>query len=240
MSHQRFIDRHLGPRAADIQGMLKTLGYDSLDALIDEVIPPAIRMESELDLPAARSEREALEDLAAMAAANTINRSYIGQGYHDTLTPSVILRNILENPGWYTAYTPYQAEIAQGRLEALLIFQTVVQDLTGMEISNSSLLDEATAAAEAMTMLHRLSRGKKGQTFFVAEDCHPQTIAVIRTRAAPLNIEVLVGDAASLDFSDHAGLWCHAAVPQHHRRGARLGGLLHSRSRGRRPGCGRR
>ena len=201
MSQHRFLDRHLGPRAADIKGMLAALGLDSLDALIDEVIPGAIRMDRPLSLPAARSEREALEDLAAMASANTIGRSYLGQGYHDTLTPSVILRNILENPGWYTAYTPYQAEIAQGRLEALLIFQTVVQDLTGMEISNSSLLDEATAAAEAMTMIHRLSRGKKGNTFFVADDCHPQTIAVVKTRAAPLNIEVIVGDPAALDFA---------------------------------------
>ncbi|MFT5685582.1 MAG: glycine dehydrogenase [Myxococcota bacterium] len=201
MSKQRFIDRHLGPRAADIKTMLSALGQDSLDALIEQVIPESIRTVSRLDLPPARTEREALTDMAAMAGENQIHRSYLGQGYSDTITPSVILRNILENPGWYTAYTPYQAEIAQGRLEALLIFQTVVQDLTGMEISNSSLLDEATAAAEAMTMIHRLSRGKKGDTFFVSDDCHPQTIAVVQTRAEPLGIQIIVGDAASFDFS---------------------------------------
>jgi glycine dehydrogenase len=198
---QRFIDRHLGPRTADIQKMLAALGHDSLDALIEAVIPESIRTVSSLNLPPARTEREALSAMAAMAEANRIHRSYLGQGYHDTITPSVILRNILENPGWYTAYTPYQAEIAQGRLEALLIFQTVIQDLTGMEISNSSLLDEATAAAEAMTMIHRLSRGKTGDSFFVSDDCHPQTIAVVQTRAAPLGIEVIVGDAVTFDFS---------------------------------------
>ena len=201
MSTQRFIDRHLGPRAADVDKMLAALGQDKLDDLIEQVIPASIRTVSLLDLPPARTEREALIDMAAMAEANTLHRSYLGQGYHDTITPSVILRNILENPGWYTAYTPYQAEIAQGRLEALLIFQTVVQDLTGMEISNSSLLDEATAAAEAMTMMHRLSRGKKGHTFFVSDDCHPQTIGVVKTRAEPLGITVLVGDATAFDFS---------------------------------------
>ncbi len=201
MSHDRFIDRHLGPRPADIAAMLSALGADSLDDLIDEVIPQAIRSPSPLSLPPALTERDALAALAELAGRNELRRSYLGMGYADCITPPVILRNILENPGWYTAYTPYQAEIAQGRLEALLIFQTVVEDLTGMEISNSSLLDEATAAAEAMTMSHRISRGRKGHTFFVSESCHPQVIAVLKTRAAPLGIEVLVGDHRTFDFA---------------------------------------
>jgi glycine dehydrogenase len=182
--------------------MLEALGVSSLEALLDEVIPQAIRFQGDLDIPAALSEREALQTLSEMAAANQDWRSYIGMGYHDCLTPSVILRNLLENPGWYTAYTPYQAEIAQGRLEALLVFQTMVQDLTGMEISNSSLLDEATAAAEAMTMAHRISRGKRGSRFFAASDCHPQVLGVLQTRALPLGIEVTIGDPATFSFEE--------------------------------------
>ncbi|MEL6349038.1 MAG: glycine dehydrogenase (aminomethyl-transferring), partial [Myxococcota bacterium] len=200
MSTDRFLDRHLGPRPADIDRMLSALGVSSLDALLDEVIPQAIRFDRPLDIPAARSESESLRDLAAIASKNQVYRSYLGMGYSNTVTPPVILRNVLENPGWYTAYTPYQAEIAQGRLEALLIFQTMVQDLTGMEISNCSLLDEATAAAEAMTMAHRIHRGKRGDTFFAAADCHPQTLAVLKTRAAPLGIDVIVGDPLTFDF----------------------------------------
>ena len=202
MSTDRFLHRHLGPRASDVQTMLDALGVGSVAALLDEVIPQAIRLDGELDLPAALTEREALETLGGMAADNQVWRSYLGMGYHDCVTPSVVLRNVLENPGWYTAYTPYQAEIAQGRLEALLVFQTMVQDLTGMEISNSSLLDEATAAAEAMTMAHRITRGKKGDRFFAAADCHPQVLAVLHTRAIPLGIEVVVGDPAAFSFEE--------------------------------------
>ncbi|MFT4976273.1 MAG: glycine dehydrogenase [Myxococcota bacterium] len=202
MSTDRFLNRHLGPRDADVAQMLGELGVASIEALLDEVIPQTIRLDRELTLPEALTERQALSRLAELAADNEVWRSYIGMGYHDCLTPSVVLRNVLENPGWYTAYTPYQAEIAQGRLEALLIFQTMVQDLTGMEISNSSLLDEATAAAEAMTMAHRISRGKRGSRFFAAADCHPQVLSVVKTRAAPLDIEVIIGDPADFSFEE--------------------------------------
>jgi len=173
--------------------MLKTLGYDSLDALVDTAVPAAIRRDDTMSLPGPLSESSALAELAGIAAANQVYTSFIGQGYYGTYTPAVIQRTILENPGWYTAYTPYQAEISQGRLEALLNFQTVVTDLTGLEIAGASLLDEGTAAAEAMMMAHRLRRGK-GSTFFVSERCHPQTIDVVRTRAEPLGLEVIVGD----------------------------------------------
>jgi len=195
-----FAPRHLGPRAADLDAMLRTVGANSLDALIDEAVPAAIRTDRPLELPPALSEQEALTALAARAGQNQIFRSFLGMGYHDTHTPPVILRNILENPGWYTAYTPYQAEIAQGRLEALLVFQTMVEDLTGMEISNASLLDEATGAAEAMTMAHRVSKKKRANTFLVASDCHPQTIALLETRAAPLGIELRIQDPADFTF----------------------------------------
>jgi len=194
-----FASRHLGPRASEIHEMLATLGYESLDALLDAAVPRENRTSRPLDFPAL-SEQGALDVLEDMAGQNRVYRSYIGLGYHATITPGVILRNILENPGWYTAYTPYQAEIAQGRLEALINYQTVVADLTGLEIANASLLDEATAAAEAMAMSHRLSDGKV-HTYFVSDACHPQTIAVVLTRAAPLGIEVVVGDAASWDWS---------------------------------------
>jgi glycine dehydrogenase len=170
--------------------MLEVAGALSLDALIDETVPPSIRSSRPLDLPAARTEEQALADLAAIANENQVFQSCIGMGYHACFTPSVIRRGILENPGWYTAYTPYQAEIAQGRLEALLNFQTMICDLTAMEISNASLLDESTAAAEAMVMCHQAGKGTK---FFVADDCHPQTIALLRTRAEPLRIEIVVG-----------------------------------------------
>ncbi|MFT6234044.1 MAG: glycine dehydrogenase, partial [Myxococcota bacterium] len=171
--------------------MLGALNLRSLSQLVDQTIPADIRMSGALDLPAACSERDAIARLEAMASENQVFRSYLGYGYHDTLTPPVILRNILENPGWYTAYTPYQAEIAQGRLEALLVFQTMVQDLTGFAFSNASLLDESTAAAEAMAMSHRILRGKRN-VYIVADDVHPQTIAVVHTRAEPLGIEVRV------------------------------------------------
>ncbi|MCB9688522.1 MAG: aminomethyl-transferring glycine dehydrogenase [Alphaproteobacteria bacterium] len=187
-----FLSRHLGPSDADVTDMLATLGLDSLDALIDQTIPAAIRSPVPDGLPASCTETEAIEELAERAGRNAVLRSYLGLGYHGTITPPVVLRNVIENPGWYTAYTPYQAEISQGRLEALLVYQTVIQELTGMEIANASLLDEATAAAEAMTMAHRISDGKR-DTFFVDERCHPQTIAVVRTRAEPLGIHVSVG-----------------------------------------------
>jgi glycine dehydrogenase len=196
-----FVRRHLGKSETDTAAMLAQVGAASLDALIDETIPRRIRMSGKLDLPAARSEREVLAELGELAARNEIWRTYFGLGYHGTLTPPVIQRGILENPGWYTQYTPYQAEIAQGRLEALLNFQTMICDLTGMPAANASMLDEATAAAEAMTLAKRvLEKRKDANVFFVAEHCHPQTIEVIRTRAEPLGIEVKIGDWRTFEF----------------------------------------
>ncbi len=195
-----FADRHLGPRPADVERMLASLSLHSLDELVDATIPASIRVSGTLDLPEPRSEREALAELERMAARNRVFRSYLGLGYHDCIVPAAIRRNVLENPGWYTQYTPYQPEISQGRLEALLNFQTMVADLTAMDVANASLLDEATAAAEAMTMCRRvLERGAEGKCFFVSDRCHPQTIAVVRTRAERLGIEVVVGDPARLD-----------------------------------------
>ncbi|MEZ7895338.1 MAG: aminomethyl-transferring glycine dehydrogenase [Thauera sp.] len=191
-----FVGRHVGPDGAETRAMLDVLGLDSLDQLIDKVIPAAILSAAPLALPEGRSEPEALAMLRAIAGKNRVLRSFIGTGYHDTFTPTVILRNVLENPAWYTAYTPYQPEISQGRLEALLNFQTMATDLTGLEIANASLLDEATAAAEAMAFCQRLSKSK-AKAFFVSRDCHPQTIEVVRTRAEPLGFEVIVGDAAT-------------------------------------------
>ncbi|ENO95723.1 glycine dehydrogenase [Thauera phenylacetica B4P] len=191
-----FVGRHVGPDAAETRAMLDVLGLDSLDQLIDKVIPASILSVAPLALPEGRSEPETLALLRAIAGKNRVLRSFIGTGYHDTFTPTVILRNVLENPAWYTAYTPYQPEISQGRLEALLNFQTMVTDLTGLEIANASLLDEATAAAEAMAFCQRLSKSK-AKAFFVSRDCHPQTIEVVRTRAEPLGFEVIVGDAAT-------------------------------------------
>jgi glycine cleavage system P protein (glycine dehydrogenase) len=190
MSAAPFARRHIGPSPEDIEEMARILGAQSLDDLIDQTVPQSIRLRASLNLPAARSEEAALRDLREMMERNELRQSLIGMGYTNCHTPAVIRRNILENPGWYTAYTPYQAEIAQGRMEALLNFQTMVCDLTGMEIANASLLDESTAAAEAMTMAHAI----KGEgAFFVADDCHPQTIALLRTRAEPLGIRLIVG-----------------------------------------------
>ena len=194
-----FSRRHIGPNEDEIASMLGHLEFASLDALIDAAVPKSIRLESELDLPEGESEAEALAELRAISRKNTVARSFIGAGYHDSITPPVIQRNILENPGWYTAYTPYQAELAQGRLEALVNFQTMVTDLTGLEIANASLLDEATAAAEAMALCHAAVSGRK--IFFMADNCHPQTIQVVRTRAKPLGIEVRVDDFQQLKFS---------------------------------------
>ncbi|MDJ1177623.1 aminomethyl-transferring glycine dehydrogenase [Roseofilum sp. BLCC_M91] len=195
-----FADRHLGPNANDIQQMLKLLEIDDLETLIERTIPPAIQLTRSLNLPTAESESAALNTLKAIMGKNRLFRSYIGMGYSNCLTPAVIQRNILENPGWYTAYTPYQAEIAQGRLEALLNFQTLVIDLTGLEIANASLLDEGTAAAEAMSMSYGICKNKANR-FFVSQECHPQTLEVVQTRAQPLGIEVIVGDHRQFDFS---------------------------------------
>ncbi|MEX0908718.1 MAG: hypothetical protein WDZ58_03050 [Gemmatimonadaceae bacterium] len=191
---ESFVRRHIGPGDSDVATMLATLGHDSLDDLIDAVVPRDIRAKDPLAIGAGLSEHAMLAGMRALAAKNKVFRSYIGLGYHDCITPPVIQRNILESPGWYTAYTPYQAEIAQGRLEALLTFQTMVMDLTGLEIANASLLDEATAAAEAMAMSYGVT-GKPGkEVFFVSDECHPQTIDVVQTRAAARGITVEVGD----------------------------------------------
>ncbi|MCL6619172.1 MAG: aminomethyl-transferring glycine dehydrogenase, partial [Thermomonas hydrothermalis] len=189
--HDAFLERHIGPNDSEIAHMLRVLGFDSLEAFTDAIVPASIRNQSPLALPEAVSEVEALQQIRAIAQKNRVFRSFIGQGYYGTHTPSVILRNILENPAWYTAYTPYQAEISQGRMEALINFQTMVADLTGMEIANASLLDEATAAAEAMTLAKRSAKSKS-DTFLVIGDTHPQTIEVLQTRAAPLGLKVNV------------------------------------------------
>jgi glycine dehydrogenase len=203
-STDSFARRHIGPSPASLQDMLETMGFASLDALIAQTVPAHIRLQQPLNLQKSASEYEPLQELQALASKNIIFRSFIGMGYADCITPTVIQRNILENPSWYTQYTPYQAEIAQGRLEALLNFQTMVMDLTGLAIANASLLDEATAAAEAMTMSYGLqAKSKAGQeikTFFVSEACHPQTIEVVTTRAKPLGIEILVGNHETFDF----------------------------------------
>ena len=191
----RFVDRHVGPDQPEQTAMLDVLGFESLDALTDAAVPAVIRRSEPLALPAPRSEVETIAALRALADRNVVATSMIGMGYSDTITPGVIRRNVLENPAWYTAYTPYQPEISQGRLEALLDFQTMVADLTGMDLANASLLDEATAAAEAMAMCRRLAP-KGGDIFFLDADCHPQTIAVVKGRAEPLDIEVVVGDPA--------------------------------------------
>ena len=193
-----FVPRHVGPSTSDIADMLGTLGYATLDDLIDATIPETIRFRKPLAIHEGRSEHEALAALRVIAVKNRIFRSYLGYGYHDTLTPPVIQRNILENPGWYTAYTPYQAELAQGRLEALLNYQTMVIDLTGLEIANASLLDEGTAAAEAMFMAYQAKGSDAKNTFFIDAGCHPQTIEVVKTRARARGIGIAVGDAGAM------------------------------------------
>ena len=195
-----FAPRHLSPTATEVASMLETIGVPDLDRLVDESIPSHIRLEGRLRLPDALREREVIDHMRSLAGQNTVLRSLIGMGYSDCITPPVILRNVLENPGWYTQYTPYQAEISQGRLEALINFQTMVADLTGLPLANASLLDEGTAAAEAMAVCRAVTRGKRG-AFFVANHCHPQTIEVIETRAEPLGIEVQVGDPRNADWS---------------------------------------
>ncbi len=196
-----FAPRHLGPTPADTDRMLDSLGVGSLAELIDSTVPTDIRFQGDLNIGDAVTEADLLRTVSQIASQNRVLRSYIGMGYYGTITPGVILRNIMENPGWYTAYTPYQAEISQGRLEALLNYQTMVMDLTGLEIANASLLDEATAAAEAMAMFHAEKRGKRSR-FFVSEGCHAQTIAVVQTRAEPLGIDVVVGNHAEFEPDD--------------------------------------
>ncbi len=200
----KFVDRHIGPSTEDVKEMLNIIGAESLDSFIDQTIPGDIRLPEEMKLEPAISEHEFLDELRSIAKKNKIYKSYIGMGYYPTVTPMVIQRNILENPGWYTAYTPYQAEISQGRLEALLIFQTMVSDLTAMPLANSSLLDEGTAAAEAMAMFHALRKRdkKKSNTFFVDENSFPQTIDVLKTRAYSLGIDLKIGKLEELELTD--------------------------------------
>src|SRR5688572_13279845 len=196
----RFVNRHNGPDDADVADTVKLLGVASLDALIDETVPKSIRLGRALNLPAALNEHQLLDQIRAIADQNRITKTFIGMGYSDTVTPSVILRGVFENPAWYTAYTPYQAEISQGRLEALLNFQTMVSELAGLEIANASLLDEGTAAAEAMSMIERVRGEDAPHTFFVGSDVHPQTLDVVRGRAAPLGFEIITGDPATFDW----------------------------------------
>src|SRR5256884_5138856 len=200
-----FAPRHIGPSDDEQREMLQTLGYDSLDALIDDTVPPTIRWGRPLAIHGGLSEFEALANLRRIAKQNEVCRSYLGLGYHDCITPPVIQRNVLENPGWYTAYTPYQAEIAQGRLEALLNFQTMVADLTGLEIANASLLDEGTAAAEAMHLTEAVSKHDGKLVYLVDASCHPQTIAVVRTRAAVRGIDIVVGDPDTFEVRGEGG-----------------------------------
>jgi glycine dehydrogenase len=199
-----FESRHNSATQADIDVMLSAVKADSVDQLIEQTIPAKIRLEKPLNLPEPLNEFQFLSHFKAMAAKNKMYKTFIGQGYYNCVVPSVILRNILENPGWYTAYTPYQAEIAQGRLEALINFQTMVTDLTGMAIANASLLDEGTAAAEAMTMLHGLTKGskRKANKFFVSDRLFPQTIDILKTRSTPVGIELIVGDINKVDLTD--------------------------------------
>src|SRR5438046_8418431 len=195
-----FARRHIGPNEGEVAAMLSDVGFESLGTLIYSAVPKNIRLDRRLNLPEAKSEMEALAELRMIAKRNKVARSFIGAGYSDCITPPVIQRNVLENPGWYTAYTPYQAEIAQGRLEALLNFQTMVTDLTALDIANASLLDEATAAAEAMTLCHAVVTART--TFFVADNCHPQTIEVVRTRAKPLGIEIRMDNFSRFKFDN--------------------------------------
>jgi glycine dehydrogenase len=206
MATEKFVSRHIGPRDNDIEAMLETVGAPSLDALIEETIPSDIRLKEPLDLPEALSENDYFAKIKGIAAKNKLYRTFIGQGYYDTITPAVIQRNVLENPGWYTSYTPYQAEVSQGRLEALLNFQTMVLDLTKMELTNCSLLDEATAAGEAVHMMQALrSRAAKkagANQVFVDQNIYPQTLDVLQTRANPLGIELVVGDYKNFEFTE--------------------------------------
>jgi len=208
----QFVNRHIGIDQESEKQMLELLGLNTLSELIQETIPASIRLTESLNLPRSSSEYRFINEFKKMAQKNKVFRSFIGQGYHNTITPPVILRNILENPGWYTAYTPYQAEIAQGRLEALINFQTTVIDLTGMEMANASLLDEATAAAEAMSLLFANRKGKKKKSankFLVSKGVHPQTIEVLLTRSAPIvAIAVIVDENNLADPYSRCGEGC--------------------------------
>jgi glycine dehydrogenase len=214
----KFVNRHNGPRENDVKAMLKKIGANSVDELIDQTIPAAIRLKAPLNLPVGMTEYNYLKYLRGIASKNKVFKTYIGLGYHNTIIPPVVQRNVLENPGWYTAYTPYQAEIAQGRLEALLNFQTMIMDLTGMEIANASLLDESTAAAEAMAMLFsnrsREQAKNGGNKFFVSNECFPQTIDLLKTRSAPMGIELVIGDfkTATLDASIYGALLQYPSI----------------------------
>src|SRR5688572_8231150 len=201
---EAFESRHIGPDSAQANQMLEKIGASSVDELIEQTVPASIRLKKPLDLPPAQTEYEFLNRFKQIAAKNKVFKTLIGAGYYNTITPPVVLRNILENPGWYTAYTPYQAEIAQGRLEALINYQTMIIDLTGMEIANASLLDEATAAAEAMHLLYasRKASKKNAHKFFVDQNTFPQTIAVLNTRSMPIGVELVVGDILTFDHSN--------------------------------------
>src|SRR6195256_4481616 len=194
--------RHIGPSPEEIAEMLRVVGVSRLDALIEETIPKDIRLGKALDFDRSLSERGALDRLCETANKNRVLTSLIGQGYHGTIMPPAIQRNILENPAWYTAYRPYQPEVSQGRLEALLNYQTMVTDLTGLDIANASLLDEATAAAEAMALCRRSSKAADGAVFVIDRDCHPQTIAVVEKRAEPLGLRVVLADVATDGLPD--------------------------------------
>lgn len=200
--NDEFVYRHIPPMVSDTDAMLSTIGVSTLDQLIDETIPSHIRLKQRMNLPAPLGEMELLEMLKAISEKNSIYKNFLGMGYYGTHTPNVVLRNIFENPGWYTAYTPYQAEIAQGRLEALLNYQTMIMELTGMEIANASLLDEGTAAAEAMHMFHAETKNEKATKFFVSELCFPQTIDVLRTRTEPIGVELVIGNHETIQLDD--------------------------------------
>jgi pyridoxine 5'-phosphate synthase len=200
---EQFQSRHIAPNEADTAKMLKTIGVSSLDELIAQTIPDQIRLKKPLNLPPAKSEFDYLTTLKQTSLKNKVFKSFIGKGYYDVIVPGVIQRNILENPGWYTQYTPYQAEIAQGRLQALLNFQTMVIDLTGMEIANASLLDEGTAAAEAMFMQYSLRKNNAANVFFVSEELFPQTIDILKTRSEPYGIELQIGDHRTVELTDN-------------------------------------
>ena len=206
MITNNFIKRHNGPRGAEVEKMLETIGVKTVDQLIDETVPERIRLKDKLNLPKGLNEYQFLTHLKELGQKNKLFKTFIGMGYYNTITPGVVLRNILENPGWYTSYTPYQAEISQGRLEALLNFQTMVSDLTGLPISNCSLLDEGTAASEAMIMAYN-SRSRQlvkrnANKFFVSQRLFPQTIDVLKTRAIPLGIDLVIGCACDAQFDE--------------------------------------
>ena len=198
MNHTNFALRHLGLNKSDVGFILSELGYSDIEDFSESVIPKNIFIKEELDLKKPISEEEALQSLKNIAKKNKVYKSFLGQGYYGTITPKVILRNVFENPGWYTSYTPYQPEISQGRLEALINFQTMVSDLTGLEIANASLLDEATSAAEAMTLALRVGKSKS-KKFFIDQNCFPQTIAVVAARAKPIGIEIVVENPENLE-----------------------------------------